>query len=71
MNLNHKFEKGDLVRVKAYPNQILERRVVGTVDDKKVLLCNEDEFNAALADNREPTSIGFPVTDVIINDHEQ
>lgn len=71
MEMKNTFEKGDIVRVKAYPNEILERRVVGTIEDKKILLCNDEEFNAALEEGREPTSIGFPITDVIINDHEQ
>ncbi|MEQ1606123.1 MAG: hypothetical protein ABL999_14775 [Pyrinomonadaceae bacterium] len=71
MNLIDLYTKGDRIIVKAFPDRTLERRVAGMLDGKTVFVCNDEEFNAALEEGREPTSIGFPITDVIINDYEQ
>jgi hypothetical protein len=65
------WQKGDIVSVKAYPDTILQRRVVGVLDDRTILLCNEREFNEALNDEREPDAIGFPISDVIMAGNER
>ena len=56
---------GDIVQVKAFPNQVLERRVVSVENNQTVLLCNEEEFQSALKEDRTPISIGFPIHDII------
>ncbi len=56
---------GDIVQVKAFPNQVLERQVVSVKNSQTVLLCNEEEFQAALKEDRAPSSIGFPIHDII------
>jgi hypothetical protein len=65
------FQKGDIVSVKAFPNQILTRRVVGIMDGQKILVCNNDEYETALSEQRDPVAIGFRIEDVIMNENEQ
>ena len=62
---------GDIVLVKAFPNQTLTRRVVAVIDNETVLLCNEEEFQSALKEHRKPTAIGFPIYDVIESKNDQ
>lgn len=55
---------GDIVRVRAYGGEILNRRVV-SADAVTVVVCNEVEYQSALQEERKPSGIGFPADDVI------
>lgn len=57
---------GETVKVKVFIDGIVERRVVGSTVGT-VYLCNEDEFESAEHEGREPVAIGFPVEDVVEN----
>lgn len=61
---------GDIVKVKAFPNRVLERRVVSDANGQTVRLCNEEEFQSALKGDRIPISIGFPIHDIIEKESE-
>jgi|GEM_PF-3893647 len=65
------FNFGDVVRVKAFPNEVLTRRVVGDNGRSTIYLCNEVEFHSAEKENREPGAVGFPVTDIIETDESR
>ena len=56
--------RGDLVRVRAFGGEVLERRVVDDLG-KHVVVCSEAEFRRAAAEHREPQGIGFPKSDVV------
>lgn len=60
------FTRGEVVKVLTFMDGIVTRRVVGETAST-VFLCNESEFQSAARDGREPTSIGFPIGDVIQN----
>ena len=51
-------EVGQLIRLQAYGNEILERVVVSEVEDT-VYVCLEKEFKSAKVDNRSPKCVGF------------
>lgn len=59
---------GDLVTVKAFPNLVLSRRVVGLLNERTVYLCNEEEFQLAKKQSRKPSAVGFPIQDVIASE---
>ena len=48
---------------------VVLRRVVGEVPGT-VFLCNESEFQSAQIERREPTAIGFPAFDIVLNDDD-
>lgn len=53
------FSRGETVSVEAYGGEILTRRVV--VDTSNVVVvCNEQEYQRANAERREPDGVGFP-----------
>lgn len=55
---------GDIVRVRAHKGKILTRRVVG-LGKNVVFITTEEEYQTAIAENRDPICIGFHVYDVI------
>ena len=57
-------KRGDMVKVRAFGNETLKRRVVAVYDDV-VAICRDEEFTKAEKEKREPNSVGFKVTDVI------
>lgn len=57
-------QPGELVRVRAFGGKELIRRLVA-VRQGIALVCNDEEYQAARKDNREPTCIGFRVGDVL------
>lgn len=58
---------GDIVRVRAYGGQVLTRRVVG-MKGQTVMICREDEYQAAQREGREPMCAGFPKENVVEDD---
>ena len=51
-------QKGQTVKVKdGFGNELL-RRIVDW-DEINIYLCKDEEFNAAMAENRDPLCIGF------------
>jgi hypothetical protein len=56
-------ERGQIVRVRAYGGEILERRVVSDLG-RTVVICCEAEYKAATVAGREPEGVGFPRADV-------
>lgn len=59
-------EYGDIVRLRAYGNKEIIRRVVG-VDYKKgvVYICKEDEFKKSQTTELKPVCVGFKFQDII------
>jgi hypothetical protein len=54
---------GDFVKVRVFGGQEKNRRIV-RLNDRKALLTTSEEFEKAVAEGREPISIGFPLEDV-------
>lgn len=65
------YKFGDTVSVKAFPNRILQRKVVRVENNQTVLLCNDAEFQSALRAHKQPSAIGFPIADVISVDKSE
>lgn len=57
-------ESGTLVKLKADQGRIIERRVVAVRGDV-IVVCKDDEFEAAQREGREPLAVGFPVSAVV------
>jgi len=57
-------EKGEIIKLKAFGGEELTRRVVAEEGDT-IYVCKESEFQAAIAEGREPISVGFPVETII------
>jgi len=57
-------EPGGVIRLRAYGDQEIERRVVA-VNDEVVLVCRDEEYREALREGREPVCVGFPKKDVL------
>lgn len=57
-------QKGDVVKVRALGERVLTRRLVEVRGDT-ALICNDQEYQKALSEKRQPTCIGFPVAEVI------
>jgi hypothetical protein len=55
---------GQIVTVKLYGGKTAQRRVVAIKGDV-IVVCAEQEFQAALRENRQPSGLGFPVEDVV------
>lgn len=55
---------GDTVKVRAFIDGVVERRVIGS-GFGKVYVCKESEFQSALKENREPVGMGFPLADIV------
>ncbi len=58
------YKYGQKVQVRAYGGKVLARRVVG-VRNGAVLICSEEEYQQASAEQRRPSCVGFPENDVI------
>lgn len=57
-------KRGQIVSVRLYGGSVVPRRVLvdrGAV----VVICPEDEYQAASREEREPVGLGFPRQDVI------
>ena len=50
-------QRGEVIRVRAYGGEEIERRVV-EVTGSTVYLCRDEEFQAAEGEGREPTCVG-------------
>ena len=57
-------EAGNIVRLRAYGGEVLERVVAG-FKGKTVLICTEAEYERAKKEAREPEAIGWPADDVL------
>lgn len=58
------FQYGEIVKVRAFIDGIVTRRVVEEAHGT-VYLCTENEFESAQKENREPIAMGFPIEDVV------
>jgi hypothetical protein len=56
--------KGQSVTVKLYGGKTAKRRVVAVKGDV-IVICSEEEYQAAEREGRDPSGLGFPVQDVI------
>lgn len=54
---------GDFVYLRAYGDQIIHRRVVAV--EKLIYITTDEEYRAALNEEREPRCVGFPVSDLL------
>lgn len=54
---------GQSVKVKVYGGEAVV--IVVEADDWHVNVCKMEEFEAAKRERRQPTMVGFPITDVI------
>ena len=57
-------EKGQTVTVCLYGGETAPRRVLADRGDV-IVICSEEEFQAAQREEREPSGLGFPRQDVI------
>ena len=57
--------EGDLVRVKAYGGEQVTRRLVAVRGDV-LLICRDEEYEAAQREGRQPVCVGFHKEDVIV-----
>jgi hypothetical protein len=57
-------QKGDVVKVRALGERILTRRLV-EVRGHTALICNNEEYQKALKEKRQPTCIGFPLEAIV------
>jgi hypothetical protein len=55
---------GTIVKVRAYGGRILTRRCVG-VKGERILICNEEEYQNAKRENRQPECVGFSLVDIL------
>lgn len=61
-------QRGDRVRVQAYPNVVLERRVL-EVGQSYVLVCREEVYREVEGETGLPDqAMGFPIEDVSLVD---
>ena len=58
-------EVGDRVQVRTISGTITERRVAGFTDEGQLLICTNEEYDAALAENREPLWVGWPKEHIV------
>jgi len=56
--------KGQVVNVRLYGGTTAPRRVLADRGDV-VVICSEEEYQAAQKEEREPRGLGFPRIDVI------
>lgn len=56
---------GQMIKLKAYGNEIITRRLV-RLDKDIVIVCKPEEYEAALREKREPVSVGFHTKDVMM-----
>ncbi len=61
-------KRGDIVTAKLFGGSTADRRVIAIRPtrggDSTVVICHENEWQAALAEGREPEGIGFPAKDI-------
>ena len=51
-------KNGDLIRLRGYEGQELVRRLI-EVRDGVLVICREEEYQAAIREGREPRCVGF------------
>ena len=56
--------QGDLVKLRAYGEEEIIRRIV-LEEDSTVYVCMEEEYQAAINEGREPVCVGFPMESII------
>jgi len=61
---------GDHVYLRAYGDELIQRRVIA-MSDRLVYVCRDDEYEVATREGREPISVGFLLSDVVIGDELQ
>ena len=57
-------QPGDMVRLIAYGDVVIERRVVG-VSAKAVYVTGDEEYSSAVREGRTPRMVGFRLVDVV------
>jgi len=57
--------EGDLVRVRAYGGEQVMRRLVAVRGDI-LLICRDEEYEAAQREGRQPLCVGFHKEDIIV-----
>jgi hypothetical protein len=55
---------GQMVTVKLYGGEKVQRRVVA-IKGKIIVICAEEEYQAARREGREPEGLGFPESDIL------
>jgi hypothetical protein len=55
---------GQMIEVKAYGDVILQRIVIKALTDT-VIVCNPNEWEAAMREGRVPEGVGFPVSSIV------
>ena len=63
-SMKRQFQRGQIVKVKAYGGEMLERRVVADLG-RTVVICNEEEYQTANRGGRQPEGVGFPRADIL------
>lgn len=57
-------EKGQIVRVMGYGGEELVRRLVRETEST-IIICTEQEYEAAQREGREPRAVGFPKNSLV------
>jgi len=55
---------GQMIRLRAYGGQIIERRLV-RLDKNTLVVCRPEEYDAAQSERREPIVVGFHIEDAV------
>lgn len=58
------YQRGDIVRLRAYGDEIIERRV-WHVHERGVVICSEEAYRRATSGGDEPLCVGWPPEDVL------
>jgi hypothetical protein len=53
-------KNGEIVRVEEAGGRVIERRVV-RMENERVVVCSEEEYQSALLADRIPNGISFPI----------
>lgn len=59
------YRRGDIVRVLAYKDAILTRRVWSDDGGVAIAICTEDAYQQAILDNTDPRRVGWRREDVL------
>jgi hypothetical protein len=57
-------KKGSLITVRAFGGKEIVRRFLAQRNGT-ILICSEEEYQSARLEKRQPTCVGFPISDVV------
>lgn len=60
---------GQKIKLRAYGDEELVRTVI-RLEKKSIVVCRPEEYEAALAEGREPVGVGFNIKDILASEVE-